>query len=267
VGRPDLVLSFPRAEPVPAEGVVRYRFVEVPVGLEEDRWVQAVEVQPGAPDVVHHVLVALADPGAKRRGALFNPLQGFFAAMVPGGRVLRWPEGTAKRLPKGKVLLFQMHYTPNGVATEDLTRIGLVFAKEPPRQEVFTTGAFNHRLRIPPGAPNHLETAFLPVPFDVRILAYMPHAHVRGRSFRYEAVKVGQPSRVLLDVPAYDFNWQTPYVLAEPERVEKGWFVKVTAGYDNSEGNPWNPDPTAEVRWGDQTWEEMLIGYLDYVRD
>ena len=160
-----------------------------------------------------------------------------------------------------------MHYTPNGVATEDLTRIGLVFAKEEPRQEVFTAGAFNPLLTIPPGKADHVETAFLPVPWDVHVLSYMPHAHVRGKAFRYEAVRVGVPARTLLDVPRYDFNWQTPYRLKEPVAVPKGSFLKVTATYDNSAENPYNPDPAAEVRWGDQTWEEMLIGYVDYVRD
>jgi hypothetical protein len=179
-----------------------------------------------------------------------------------------YPPGTAKRLPKGATLVFQIHYTPNGVATEDRTKIGLRFAKAPPEREVFTAGAFNPRLRIPPGAAAHPETAALPVPWDVEILAFMPHAHVRATSFRYAVVKPGKAPAIetILDVPRYDFNWQTPYRLAEPLPVARGSWIRVDATYDNSAANPYNPDPTREVRWGDQTWDEMLIGYLDYVR-
>jgi hypothetical protein len=186
--------------------------------------------------------------------------------MVPGGRGITYPAGMAKRLPKGCTLLFQMHYSPNGVATSDVTRIGLRFAKAPPEREVLTAGAFNPRIRIPPGAADHREAAILPVPFDVEVLAFMPHAHVRATSFRYELFRPGTEPRTILDVPAYDFNWQTPYRLAAPIPVEAGTWLRVYATYDNSFANPYNPDPTVEVRWGDQTWEEMLIGYVDYVR-
>jgi peroxiredoxin len=266
IGKPDAILGFAKPEAVPAEGVVSYRFVEVKTDFPEDRWVEASEVRPGDPDVVHHVLVAVAPEGQKRVRGLFDPLQGFFAAMVPGGRAQVYPPGMAKRLPKGSRLVFQMHYTPNGVETTDLTRIGLRFAKGEPEHEVLTAGAYNPRLRIPPGAADYVATAALPVPFDVKVLAYMPHAHVRATSFRYELVRLGSEPTTILSVPKYDFNWQTPLRLAEPLLVKQGAFLKVTATYDNSEANPYNPDPTVEVRWGDQTWDEMLIGYVDYVR-
>jgi hypothetical protein len=268
IGVPDAVLEFAEPEAVPAEGVVPYRFVEVPTSFHEDRWVQAVEVVPGDPDVVHHALVALGEPGQRRgRRALFLPTRGFFAAMVPGGRAQIWPDGMAKRLPKGASLVFQMHYTPNGVATTDRTRIGFRFAKAPPKQEVFTSGAFNAEIRIPPGEADHEEVAWLPVIYPVKVLAFMPHMHVRGKAVRFEIFRGSEEPVTVLNVPSYDFNWQTPYRYAEPFRVEMGSRLKVTAVFDNSVGNPYNPDPSAEVRWGDQTWDEMMIGYVDYVRE
>jgi peroxiredoxin len=268
IGPPDVVLSFPKPVAVPAEGVVPYRYVEVPTDYDEDRWVTASEVKPGAPGVVHHVLVAAVPKDRKRRGGAFNPVEGFFSAMVPGGRPVPYPPDHAKRLPKGSTLLFQMHYTPNGVATQDVTRIGLVFAKGggPPKHEVFTAGAFNPGLRIPPGVERWEVPGLLPVPFDVKILTYMPHMHLRGVAFRYELVRGLKVEKVLLSVPRYDFNWQMPYRLNEPVFVPKFAFLRAVGTYDNSAKNPYNPNPDVEVRWGDQTWDEMMIGYVDYVR-
>lgn len=270
IGAPDAVFGFASPEKVPAEGVVPYRFVEVKTDFPDDRWVSAVEVQPGAPDVVHHVLVAVEPDGLKRRGAkmaLFTPTSGFFAAMVPGGKAHVYPKGMAKKLPKGATLLFQMHYTPSGVAREDTTRIGFRFLQGEPEREVKTAGAFNPAFEIPPGAGDWEVKALVPVPFHARILSYMPHMHLRGKSFKYLIMRPGKPDETILDVPAFDFNWQTPYRLATPQKVPKGSFLKCLAHFDNSDKNPYNPDPAATVRWGDQTWDEMMIGYVDYVID
>jgi hypothetical protein len=267
MGEPDVVLSFPEPQDVPAEGVVPYRYVRVPTGFEEDRWVVASEVRPGAPGVVHHVLVAAVPADRKGVRGAFEPTQGFFAAMVPGGRVQAFPEGMAKRLRKGHELVFQMHYTPNGVATKDVTRIGLRFRKGEPEREVRTVGVYNPALRIPPGAPDWEVTAKVPVLFHARVLAFMPHMHLRGSSFRYTVRTREGEEKVVCDVPRYDFNWQTPARLSKPLEVERGSWLEVRATFDNSERNPYNPDPTAEVRWGDQTWDEMMIGYVDFVID
>ena len=267
MGKPDVVLSFTAPIHVPADGVVPYKYVEVPTDFPEDRWVRATEVKAGAPTVVHHVLVAAVGKDRRKRGVAFNPIDGFFSAMVPGSRPVLYPDGYAKKLPKGSVLLFQMHYTPNGIAVDDRTKIGLLFAKEEPKHEVFTAGAFNPGLRIPPGAADWEVMGMLPVPFDAKILTYMPHMHLRGTAFRYEIVRLGKPAELILSVPRYDFNWQTPYRLKEPQAVPKGSFLRAVGTYDNSEKNPYNPDPKAEVTWGDQTWDEMLIGYVDYVRE
>jgi peroxiredoxin len=271
LGAPDAVLAFEKAQAVPAEGVVPYRFIEVPTDFPEDRWVTATEVRPGAPQVVHHILVQVVPKGARARKGAFDPLRGFFAAMVPGGRSLVYPAGSGKKLPQGSRLYFQVHYTPNGVATEDLTQIGLHFAKERPKEEVETVGVFTPALEIPPGAARHEVAAAVPILFDAKILSYMPHMHLRGTAFRYELVsmlKKDRPPELLLNVPRFDFNWQTPLRLAEPRfvKAEPGLLLRVVGTYDNSYANPFNPDPTATVRWGDQTWDEMLIGYLDFIR-
>ncbi len=269
MGKPDDVYEFEKPQSIPAEGVVPYRFVTIKTNLTDDKWVEAVEVQPGAPQVVHHVLVGFEPANRKGRNAVFAPWGGFFAAMVPGGRLQEFPKGMAKKLPKGTTLLFQMHYTPNGVATTDKTRIGLRYASKEPEREVRTAGVTGIDLRIPPGAARHEVTAQLPVPFNARILAFMPHMHVRGTSYRYSVRKLvgGGEETTLLDVPKYDFNWQTPYRMTTPIVVPRGSLLRGVATYDNSAGNPYNPDPTAWVTWGDQTWDEMMIGYVDYVID
>ena len=269
MGKPDQIFTFDKPQSIPAEGVVPYRFVTIPTKLTEDKWVKAVEVQPGAPGVVHHVLVGFDPPSHRGRGAVFAPWGGFFAAMVPGGRLQVFPDGMAKKLPAGTTLLFQMHYTPNGVATTDTTRIGLRYADKEPEREVKTAGVMAIDLRIPPGEANYKVRGQLPVPFNARILAFMPHMHVRGTSFRYSIQKIvgGGEETTLLEVPRYDFNWQTPYRLTTPIAVPRGYWLRGVATYDNSANNPYNPDPTAWVTWGDQTWDEMMIGYVDYVLD
>ncbi len=191
---------------------------------------------------------------------------GFVAAYVPGNDHVIYPEGLAKKLPAGTTLHFQLHYTPNGKATTDRTKLGIVFLKQPLKHEIYTASVANRRIRIPAGAENHEETARLPVPWDVQILALMPHMHLRGKAFRYEAVLPGGQRQLMLDVPRYDFNWQLSYRYEEPLKLPRGSRIEVAAHYDNSASNPANPDPTREVRWGDQSDEEMLLGYLEYIR-
>lgn len=261
IGKPDATFQIPRPIAVKATGTMAYQNVRVETNFDTDRWVQALEVQPTAREVVHHVLVfALA------RGARPGRGEGFFAVYVPGNNTLIYPDGYAKKLPKGATLLFQIHYTPNGTATTDQTRLGLVFAKEPPRHEVHVTGIFNKDFTIPAGADNHRLEAKIPfVPWNAKVLAFFPHAHLRGKAARYEMKAPGGSPTRLLDVPHYDFNWQLVYRFAEPVSVPRGSLLTYTAWYDNSTGNPANPDPTKAVKWGQQTFEEMHLGYLEYV--
>jgi hypothetical protein len=186
--------------------------------------------------------------------------------MVPGESPTVFPEGTGKKIPAGGWLIFQIHYTTIGEAMEDQTGIGIIWAKKPAAKEVVTRGIVNKRIAIPPGAANHKEEATFTFDRDARILGLLPHMHVRGKAFRYTAIHPDGREEVLLDVPHYDFNWQTCYRPQEL-RVKAGTKIRATAHFDNSKGNPANPDPGKEVRFGQQTWEEMLIGYVDFIPD
>lgn len=264
IGKPDSIFEIPKPVAIKAEGTMPYQNVSVDTDFAEDKWVQALEVQPTAREVVHHVLVFALPKGVRSGGEA----QGFFAAYVPGNNSLVYPEGYAKKLPKGSSLRFQIHYTPNGKATTDQTRIGLIFAKDKPRYEVRTSSVVNPAFTIPPGADNHKVTGSIPyIPFDARILALFPHAHLRGKAAKYELRTPDGKTQPLLDVPHYDFNWQLQYRFAEPIAVPRGSGLTYTAWYDNSTGNPANPDPKKTVRWGPQTYDEMHLGYVEFVVD
>jgi hypothetical protein len=261
-GTPELVVAFPKAQKVKAEGKMPYVNLTVDTGVTKDTWLQGYQVLPGAQEVVHHVLVFVIDP-ANGGEARFREQDGFFAAYVPGAGSEYFPKGFAKKLPAGAKLRFQMHYTPNGTATEDLTRIGFYLAKEPPRNEVHVASVVNARFAIPPGDANHLVEAQRKVPADIHLMTFMPHMHVRGKSFRYE-LETAKGSQTLLNVPRYDFNWQLQYHLSEPLLLPRGTVLRGIAHFDNSTGNPANPDPTRTVKWGQQTDDEMMIGYISY---
>lgn len=264
IGKPDEIFQLAEPVPVKAEGTMPYVVRDVETHFSEDRWVQAIEVAPTDRAVVHHVLVLLRD--ANSRGAP-DEHSDFFGIYVPGNSTLVYPEGFAKKIPAGARLRFQIHYTPNGRATTDQTRLGLKFAAQPPEHEVHVAGIANPRLSIPAGAADHMETARLPVPMDAKILAFLPHMHLRGKAARYEVVAPGGARQTLLDVPKYDFNWQLYYRLAQPIPVKRGSRIEFTGRFDNSAGNPANPEPTRTVRWGPQTTDEMLLGYLEYYLD
>ena len=189
---------------------------------------------------------------------------------VPGCRPNIYPDGTGKKIEKGARFLFQLHYTPNGKATKDRTRMGLRFCKEPPKEEVKTRGVFSFKLRIPPNEPHAVATSEWTFKKPTRLISMFPHMHMRGTAFRFEKL-TGEGEDVqrtiLCDVPKYDFNWQNFYLPTEPPRFEPGDKIFCTAVYDNSKGNPFNPDPNRSVTWGDQTFEEMMIGYIDYVEE
>jgi len=268
IGTPDATWSIPRKEHIPAEGTVPYRNLFVPTGLKEDRWVQAVEVRPGTRAVVHHVLVFVIYPLTRlKEQPKIDGLNGYIGIYVPGEGPTTFAEGMGKYIPAGATLAFQIHYTTNGEAADDQTQIGFIWAKSKPPQEVVTYSVHSQRIRIPPEAPDHPEEASFTLPTDAKILSFLPHMHVRGKAFKYVAVSPEGKEEVLLDVPRYDFNWQICYRLKEPKSVKKGTTIRAYARFDNSKNNPANPDPSKEVRWGQQTWEEMLVGYMDYVKE
>lgn len=264
---PDLVVNMrDRPFEVPAEGTVKYQYFQVDPGFKEDKWVKAAELQPGNRAVVHHILVFVRPPKGRSKG-MGSTTGEFLAAYVPGHRAPHYPKGMAKLIPAGSTLAFQLHYTPIGTPQKDLSRLGLTFANsdETIDQVVVTQQASNHRgLVIPPNADNHrVEARSQTAPTDVEILAFMPHMHLRGKSFSYAAHFPDGRKETLLDVPQYDFNWQTAYRVAKPVSLPKGAYLQCVAYFDNSENNLSNPDPTQTVRWGDQTWNEMMIGYFD----
>jgi Ca2+-binding EF-hand superfamily protein/mono/diheme cytochrome c family protein len=267
IGKPDAVFEFDQPMKVKATGTMPYQNITVNTHLEQDQWVQAIEIRPGNLSVVHHVLVFVqgSDEEDGARDDAADERGGYWGVYVPGNSKLVYPAGYARKIPKGAKLRFQMHYTPNGMATEDSTRIGLVFAKEEPKHEVRVASVVNMGFRIPAGAKSHpVVGSIKSIPVDVQILAFLPHMHLRGKAARYELISNGM-TQTLLDVPNYDFNWQLLYRYAEPLRVLAGDTLQYTAWYDNSSQNPANPDPSKEVRWGPQTFDEMHLGYVEYI--
>ncbi|MEP6753931.1 MAG: alkyl hydroperoxide reductase [Chthonomonadales bacterium] len=271
IGKPDMIVQIPKSIAVKADGFMPYQLAFVPSGISEDRWVSALEILPTSRAVVHHVLVfVMPERGSapRQRPVLgsghLDVSAGFFAAYVPGNGVLSYPDGFAKKLPKNCNLIFQIHYTPNGKATEDQVRLGMIFSKTPPKHAVETYGIANRFLSIPPGDANHVETASVKPPVNVSIIGFAPHMHVRGKAFKYELETPDGKRTTLLDVPRYDFNWQLYYRPKVDMLIPAGSKMVATAVYDNSKKNLANPDPTRTVPWGDQTYDEMMLGYVEY---
>ncbi|HJQ80927.1 MAG TPA: EF-hand domain-containing protein, partial [Lacipirellulaceae bacterium] len=216
--------------------------------------------------VVHHVLMFAGtkdDVGEHFRGGA----AGYDGIFVPGQRVRPYPDGVARRIAAGSQLIFQVHYTPNGSEQFDQSRVGMLFVDPADVEyEVRTASAVNSDFRIPPNEANYrVEAASSRLPANARLMSLTPHMHLRGKSFIYEAVLPNGERETLLEVPRYDFNWQTAYRFAQPKSMPEGARLHCVAHFDNSEGNLNNPDPTKRVRWGEQTWDEMMIGYFDYV--
>jgi peroxiredoxin len=266
IGQPDQVIYMSdKPYKVPATGEVRYQYFVVDPGFKEDKWVQLAECRPDNRAVVHHIIVAVLPP-EKQRSRLNGEdfASNWLTATAPGARPLLLPDGLAKHVPAGSKLVFQMHYTPNGTAQEDRSCVGLKFADpKTVKKVVGTDKAANPGFRIPAGESNHRVEAFLRFDRDMLMLAMFPHMHLRGKAFRYTAIYPDGQSEILLDVPHYDFGWQNSYEFVEPKLMPKGTKLHCEAWFDNSEDNLANPDPTVTVRWGDQTWEEMMIGYFD----
>ena len=264
IGKPDLIVQLPRPVSIKAEGFMPYQFLTAETTLTEDTWVQGYEIVPTDRSVVHHVIVSVFEKGSRARDR-DEGTGGYWAAYVPGNASQLSPEGFARKLPAGATVGFQIHYTPSGKATQDQLRMGLVFAKKEPRYAVETIGVPKRKLNIPPGASAHEETFTKAVPYDMNVMAYMAHMHVRGKAFKYELI-TADGTETLLDIPRYDFNWQLRYDLAQPKVLPRGSQLKITALFDNSPENKANPDPTKTVHWGPQTIDEMMIGYIETFR-
>jgi hypothetical protein len=279
IGTPDEVFEMPAAFAIPAKGAIDYQYLILPTHFTEDRWVQSVEVRPSNRSTVHHAVVYIREPGSKwldgqPRDAPFSvPLAKSFTTSdilmvyTPGNSFDGWNPGIAKRIKAGSDLVLQMHYTANGRAAEDRTRIGVVFAKEAPKQAVLSLQMSNDRFVIPPGDANYRVQVSGTLPNDALLLSMFPHMHLRGKGFEYLITGPNGHVETLLKVNRYDFQWQLNYRLAEPRLIKAGTHLTWVGTFDNSPNNPANPDPTAEVRYGEQSWEEMMIGFFDVVVD
>ena len=282
ISQPDLVVKMAKPVPIPAQGEIEYTYEIVPTHFAEDRWIQMSEFRPGSPAHVHHAVVYIRPPGSKwlqhapigepfTASTLNDPLErreahettsDLLLVYAPGSSPDEWPDGMAKFVPAGSDLVFQMHYTTNGSADQDRTSIGLVFAKATPRQKVITLQLNNHALIIPPGADDFRVEVQGTLPGNATLLSFFPHMHLRGKRFEYDIVHDDGSVEVLLRVN-YHFHWQLSYELAEPRRLKAGTRLRAIAWYDNSTNNPHNPDPTKTVTWGDQTYDEMMVGFFD----
>jgi hypothetical protein len=278
---------------VPVSGTIPYQYFQVSTNFTEDKWVQAVEVRPGARSVVHHILVFCQEPGPPRPPGFVQvipkmPAYGIAHAnpngdaqaaghprgpgallgtTAPGTNAMIFKPGMALLIRKGATLLFQIHYTTNGVDTRDRSSVGLIFSKHPPELEVRNSAFINAMFVIPPGSRDQAVESAIQFDNDSHIWALFPHTHLRGKSWEYRLVYPDGRSETVLSVPKYDFNWQTYYVFARPLTVPKGSRLEATAHYDNSAANRWNPDPSVDVRWGEQTWQEMQYSGITFTID
>lgn len=264
IGKPDLIIQAPEPIAVKATGVMPYQYAVVTTEFEEDLWVRGFELRPSARGVLHHASVFVEQVAWNGNG-LADEKRGPFAVYVPGTSAIVYPDGYAKRLPKGASLRFQIHYAPNGTAVFDQPELGLLLSKTPPQHVIHGTAVVNPYIQIPAQAENHVETGTMRVGSEIQILALLPHMHVRGKAFRYEVAFPDGKSQVLLDVPRYDFNWQIGYIYSHPLSIPGGSTIKITGWFDNSPRNAANPEPGKIVRWGPQTNDEMLLGYIEYV--
>lgn len=287
IGKPDAELEMPAPIDIPATGEVEYQYIVVPTHFTEDKWVQAVEFRPSNRTVVHHAVLFIRPPGdrwladakpgvpyvpvAKTAAQRFNNTQGGFndvlSIYTPGMVPSVWEPGEAKQIKAGSDLVFQMHYTVNGKPAKDQTRVGLIFAKEPPQRRVITIGALNNQFSIPAGDPNFKAEATVPVLNPMTMISLFPHMHLRGKAFEYDLILPNGETKTLLKVDHWSLNWQLSYKFAEPIDLPPGAKIKATAWWDNSPNNPANPDPKQTVTWGEQSFEEMFIGFVDVAVD
>ncbi len=284
IGKPDVVLTMPEPYVVPAEGVIAYQNFMVPTNFTEDKWVQAIEVRPGARSVVHHILLfasgnrpergytQIVPPRQPRRQGgndeqRQRPPDILIGTTAPGTNAMVFRPDTAMRIQAGSTLRFQIHYTTNGKQTADQSQVGIIFAKKPPLHEMHTSAFFNPLLVLPAGAADQAIPSAIQFDKDVHITALFPHTHLRGKSWDYKIVYPDGHAETLLAVPRYDFNWQTYYIFANPIAIPKGSKLEAVAHYDNSVNNAFNPDPTKEVHWGEQTWDEMQYTGINYTVD
>ena len=282
ISKPDLVLSPPTAFPIPARAEIEYQYFIFRKKFTADQWVQAVEIRPGDRTVVHHAVLYIREPADEwlreaQRGEFFEAPKGntvehqrisqtkadILAIYTPGSAVSSWPDGMGKKIPAGSELVLQVHYTSKSIPAHDQTHIGIVFAKSAPAKRVITLQMGRDDIDIPPGEKNYELSVSGTMPQDAVLLSLFPHMHLRGSAFEYEIVGPNGYADTLLRVKPYDFFWQMTYLLRTPRLLRAGTRLRWTGTFDNSVHNRRNPDPSAEVRWGEQSRDEMMIGFFD----
>jgi len=271
LGEPDVVFKSPKSFDVPADGVLPYQYAEVlesetEAVFNEDRWMQAAEIRPSDASVVHHLMVYSVDPGSP------GPPDDLIGSRslgiwVPGSTSLELPPTVALKIPQGSRIVFEIHYTPSGIAATDQPSVGLFFSDEPPEKELVIALVHTRSIDIPPGDPHYRTTLQGAFPVDGELFGLYPHMHLRGKSFSFEAIYRDGRRKMLLSVPRLDFYWQTIYWFEEPEPTPKGTAIELVGHWDNSRNNPLNPDPSAKVHWGPQSSDEMMVGWLFYLRE
>jgi len=266
IGKPDAIFTMEDDFQIPAEGAIPYQYLRVPTHLTEDKWIQAIEIRPGAAAQVHHV-IAFTQPAGQpiRQGGVLGPTN--IGGTTPNKPGITYPDGVARMIRGNSDIILQMHYTTNGKPATDRTRVGIIYAKKAPEKLAAGGMVLQPRFVIPAYDGNAEVKGTTKLQRDTVVTALTPHMHVRGKDMVYIAHYPDGTSETLLNVPKYDFNWQITYELATPKVLPKGTEVEVIAHYDNSTANKFNPDPSKDVRWGDQTWEEMMIGFFSTVVD
>jgi hypothetical protein len=265
ISNPDAVIEMPSAFRVPKDGAVEYQYFIVPTGFPQDRWVQSVEVRPSDRKVVHHAVVYIREPGDTWTE---GPTKAdILAVYAPGSAPDVYPAGMAKLIKAGSDLVIEVHFTPSGKTVEDRIKVGMVFAPARPAKRVLTLQMDNEKFLIPAGERDFRVSVWGTLPNDALLLGFFPHMHLRGTSFEYTRILDSGLPETLLRVKPYDFYWQLYYRLAEPMPLKKGTRLNWVATYDNSAANPRNPDPTVDVRYGHQSWDEMMVGFFDVAVD
>ncbi len=282
ISKPDMVLEMPVDYRVPASGTIDYQYIMIPGNFTEDKWVRMAEVRPGNRAVVHHVIAFVRPPGSNwmkdaQPGVPFVPKKGekgsggpqgeFLVGFAPGVVPEIMEPGQAKLIKAGSDIVFQMHYTANGKEATDRSSIGLVFANEPPRERIYTLAASTNKFSIPAGDPNYRIDSQFELGHEAKIVSFLPHMHLRGKDFEYRVKYPDGHVETILSVPHYSFSWQLSYFPKQDLILPAGAVIECTAHYDNSANNPDNPDPSKVVRPGDQSWDEMMIGFFDVAID
>ena len=265
IGAPDVIIEMPESFDIPASGVLPYQMIRVPTNFKQDRWVQFAEVRAGDREHTHHIVAGVLAPGASAEGV--NMQGEFLAGYGPGSMPETFAPGQAKLIKAGSDIVFQLHYTTNGKPGRDRSRIGLVFAKDPPKQRILMLAAANVRFAIPPGVSDYSVEARVQLYHAATLVSLLPHMHLRGKSFEFRAVYPTGEREILLRVPHYDFDWQLTYYLADPKPLPAGTIIECTAHFDNSWNNPRNPNASKVIRFGEQNWDEMMIGYFEVAVD